>query len=520
MNWWQRFLGWLNFPQTDGQLGGRATPIHSATHVAVRATSPQPLPAGRASLDSAANLVYSSNWVMQPPTEPDTFWRLHNLDVAHLDVMSPKELLDMLVDLSEDVGYAVWQFQRLCNPGYEYKVYRLGSDKREHVAGRAHVDQLISRLRDLYGSFDVVLGRFFMGAYLRGGFCGELVLDAAARESVDLVSPDPYSVRFRQVNDPIRGKVWQPGQMQGGKFVPLDIPTFRYIPVDPAPASPYGRALASPSLFLAIFSLGLLHDVKRVIMQQGYKRMDITLNTEQAMDSFSFDPQGYDTLGDYVRAAMAEVKRIYRSLEPDDAFLHTDIFELGSPVGTIDSDSIGAIDKIMERLEKKITRALKSNGVVMDTGENLNQTDSNRKWEIHAAGIKSLQHHCEAMLESLLDLSLQAKGIQAFVQFRFAELRAAEMFRDEQTKAMQIQNARNLYEAGYTSQDESSLYAIGHNADQPEPRKPIVQLDFQEDNNSGNEDFSKPEEETNRDLKLNVAILEKPATVNHRNGAR
>ena len=248
-----------------------------------------------------------------------------------------------------------------------------------------------------------------------------LVLDRIATESDDLVAPEPYSIRFRKRKDPVRGEVWQPGQWQGGSsFVPLDIPTFLYIPIDPAPASPYGRSLAQPALFSAIFSLGLLHDIKRVIMQQGYKRMDIVIDIEKAMDSFAYDPQGMATLGEYIRAAVDDVSRTYALLEPEDAFVHTDLFKLEVPTGTVDSDSIGAIDTIIQRLEGSVTRALKSNSLIMDTTNSTSETDSNRRWEIHAASVKSLQHYCEAMLESLLTVSLQAKGIQARVEFKFA----------------------------------------------------------------------------------------------------
>lgn len=501
MNW----NDWLRAVFTPYQ---DAPPVQETKRLVTPAQSPRPVPAGRVSLDSAAtSTLWGTSWAITSPPDHESMWRLSNLDVEHLDSRSPKELLDMLIDLSDEISKAVWDFQRLCNPGYECKVYALGNDKVESPQGKAHIDEFLAQLRDLHGSVDVVLGRFFMGAYLRGAFCGEIVLDAQARGSVDLVAPDPFSVRFKKVIDPVRGEVWQPGQWQGAKFTPLDIPTFRYIPVDPAPASPYGRSLASPALFTAIFMLGLMHDVKRVIMQQGYKRMDIVMDMELARDAFDMDPQGYDTLGAYVQAAIAEVRDTYRQLEPDDAFFHTDIFTLSVPVGTVDSDSIGAIDVIIERLEKKITRALKSNQVVMDTGENTNETDSNRKWEIHAAGIKSLQHRCEDMLESLLNLSLRAAGIQARVEFRFAELRASEMFRDEQTRAMRIQNSRNEYEAGYTSQDESSNNAVGHDADQEEPRKPIVKLDFAQDNNNGSDALNQSSDERSIAIPVKSAIL-------------
>jgi hypothetical protein len=417
-----------------------------------------------------------------------------DIDTNHLDWFTPRELLNMLIDVSPDISAAAWQFQRMCNPGFECRVYELGSDTVESSEGSQYVSTFFERLRQLYGSMDIVLGRYFMGAFLAGAFVSEIVLDQNF-DSIDLVAPDPEYIRFRKRKDPIRGEVWEPGQWQDGKFVSLDLPTFRYLPVDPVPASPYGRALAAPALFTAIFILSLLHDIKRVIMQQGYKRMDIELNTEMAFDNFNYDSQGNDNFGSYVYSAINQVKNIYRTLQPDDAFIHTDMFSVNTPTGTIDLDSIGAVDKIMERLERQITRALKSNGVVMDTSNNTNESDSNRKWEIYAAGIKSLQHHCENMMESQLQVGMQAKGIQGRVMFRFAELRASEMLRDEQAQAMRTQNARNNYEAGFVSQDEASNYAVNHNADQPEPRKAVEPLDLVKDDNSGNEELDKQNED-------------------------
>lgn len=449
------------------------------------------LPVGRTSTDTGNTFLLGNAWVVQPPADAENFWRLQDIDTNNLDAITPQELLDLLADLSPDISFAIWNFIRLCNPGHEVKIYKPGT-KEIDLVSQQHIDNFILLLRDKYGSFDVVLARLFIGAYLRGAFCAELVLDGEGRESVDLATPDPFSVRFRRKSDPILGMVWQPGQWQFSQFVPLDIPTFKYIPIDPMPGVPYGRSLASPALFTAIFLLSAWHDIKRVIMQQGYKRMDIVLNTEMAMENYNYDSLGKTSFGAYINSIIDSIKTVYSQLQPDDAFIHGDMFTLSSPVGTIDSDSIGAIDKIIDRLEGTITRALKTNRVVQDTGDNTNETDSNRKWEIHAAGIKSLQHLCENLLESLFSLSLQAAGLQGTVEFRLAELRASEMFRDEQTQQLKTQNARDSYDAGYVSQDEASIYATGHPADQQTPRAirnsetPLVQ-----DNNSGNEDLSK-----------------------------
>lgn len=448
--------------------------IDEAPAVATRASvpvasEPRPTPTGRVSLDMPSTVI-SDSWIVVPPPDYESSWRTLNLDANHLDTLPPHELLDMLADLSPEISRALWDFQRLCNPGWEVKCFRPNSEKTEYKRAQDAVDTFMAALRAEYGACDVVWGRLFVGAFMRGAFCAELVLDGAGRLPLDIATPDPHSIRFRKRRDEVRGEVWQPGQWQQAGFVPLDIPTFRYLPVDPMPGVPYGRPLAAPALFTSIFLLSLMHDVKRVVMQQGYRRMDISIDTEQAATSYQMSPDGYATFGEYVAGAVAAVKTAYLALEPDDAFIHSDMVVLNTPAGTVDSDSISAIDRIIEKLERMATRALKSNSLLMGNDESASETDSNRRWEIHAAGIKSLQHYAENMLESLLTLALEAQGIQARVEFRFAELRAAEELRDAQTEQMKIQNARAKYDHGWTSQDEASNEVTGHDAEEEEPR--------------------------------------------------
>lgn len=457
--------------------------------VALATSDKTPPPAGRTSLDSELSTTLTNKWTITAPDDYQSHWRWVNMDIENLDEYSAKDLIDMLADVSPELSRAMWDFNRFCNPGWEVKIFNLGDEDALNPEGTEHVADFFERLRKEYGSVDIVLDRIFTNAYWRGAICSELVLDGEAFESLDIAVPDPFSVRFRRKLDPVRKEIWEAGQWQNGKFVSLAIPTFWYLPVDPAPASPYGRPLAAPALFTLIFLLSLLHDVKRVVMQQGYKRMDIVLNMEAALDAFSYDQQGYETFGAYTRGAIEAVRSAYRSLKPDDAFIHTDLFSLEPPAGTIDSDSISAISTIIERLEKMATRALKSNSLLMDTGASPSETDSNRRWEIHVAGIKAIQHLVENMLESMLLVSLQAKGIQARVEFRFSELRASEMLRDEQTRQMRLQNNIGEYQAGFVSQNEASNNQVNHDADQQKPRGPVESDGLVQDNSSGEENL-------------------------------
>ncbi|GIW06371.1 MAG: hypothetical protein KatS3mg060_1176 [Dehalococcoidia bacterium] len=445
-------------------LGGRAP----------RPSSPPP----RARALAGGRVTVDHGWfglaplALVPPPDAERPWSLALLDSRTLAALSPQRLVELLADWSPDVSRALFDFLRLTNPGWTAQALRPGSQEPDE-RGQAALDAFLADLRRQYGSCDVVWGRLFLSAFLRGALFVELVLDAAGRRPVDLVVPDPFTARFRMVADPVRGQVWQLGQLQHGRFVPLDRPTVRYVPIDPLPGSPYGRPLITPALFTTLFLLGLLHDLRRVVAQQGYTRLDLEIDLTQlaeAMPQLREDPAAWQA---WVEELTDQVKRAYQALEPDDAFVHSNVVKVNRPVGAVDAASIGGIDRVLTSLERLAMRALKTMPMLMGTTDGVSEANANRQWEIHVAGIKSIQHHAESTLEELLGLALQAQGIPAVVRFRFAELRAAEMLRDAQTEAARIANAIAKYEAGWISHEEASLEVTGRPPAAPAPRTAV-----------------------------------------------
>lgn len=425
----------------------------------------------RHSSDSGQGLVGGAMQTLAP-LSADSEWRERNLDNRALDRTSPAKLLELLADISPEVSKGLWDFLRLCNPGFTATAMRLSGNSPAPKAAQDALTALLNKLKTRHGDTNVVIGRLFIGAFLRGAFAGELVLDKAGRVPLDLATPDPGSFQFKQVEDADLGMVWQAGQWQKGQWVPLDMETVRYVPIDPFPGKPHGRSLASPALFPCLFLITLLHDLKRVVQQQGYPRIDLSIvldKFKQSMpDEAEDDPEVFAT---WLKDITDQVSAAYAQLEPDDAYIHTDAVSVNRPVGAVDSSSLGAIDGLVKLLERMATRALKSMPLLMGTSEGTSEANANRQWEIHAAGIKALQHLCEGLLEHLLTLAMQAQGFACTVQFRFAELRAAEMLRDAQTEEKRINNARAKYDYGWISQDEASQEVTGHDADVPEPRR-------------------------------------------------
>jgi hypothetical protein len=405
------------------------------------------------------------------PAAPIADWQRLDLSSRALDTVSPAQLLELLADVSPDVSKALWDFLRFCNPGWTALAVRPSGAPAPQSA-QTVLHATITTIGERHGAIDVLLGRLWIGAFLRGAFFAELVLDADSRVALDIATPDPDSARFRSVNDPLLGSIWQLGQYQHGEWMVLDSPTIRYIPIDPFPHSPYGRSLASPALFPCLFLIALLHDLKRVVQQQGYPRIDVAINLEQILKVLPpdvlDDPEAAQA---FVQHVTQQVKDAYAQLQPDDAYIHTDNITVNRPVGTLDSSMLGAVDGLIRALERMATRALKSMPLLMGINEGTTETLANRQWEVHAAGIKALQHLCEGLLEHLLSLAMQAQGQPYRVQWRFAELRSAELLRDEQTAEKRHKNAAFAYSQGWFSQEQAAQYAVGQAPDADAPRR-------------------------------------------------
>lgn len=432
--------------------------------------SSRALGGGRASIDRPEDM-YASGLAVITPFGADDYWRNFSLDEKTLDRVSPTKLMELLADISPEVSRALWDFLRMCNPGWAAKAVKPGTETQDKQA-QPVLDAMLKQLKDMYGSFDVVIGRLFISAFLRGAFFSEIVLDVDGRMMVDLVTPDPAFVTFRRAIDPLRGAVWQMGQWQGADWVPLDRPTIRYIPVDPFPGKPDGRPLASSALFTSLFLMGMLHDLRRVIANQGYPRNDIQWEFEKLLAMMpEEDKENPQKVKEWADNLQRSIETAYEALEPDDTYIHSDAIKVNQPVGSLNASSLGAVDGLFKGLERMATRALKTMPLLMATTDGVSEANANRQWEIHVAGIKALQHLCESLLEWEFGLALQAQGIAASVQFRFSELRAAELLRDAQVELLNINAARSKYDNGWITQDEAALQGAGKTkAAEKEPR--------------------------------------------------
>jgi hypothetical protein len=129
-------------------------------------------------------------------------------------------------------------------------------------------------------------------------------------------------------------------------------------------------------------------------------------------------------------------------------------------------------------LERMATRPLQSMPLLMGITDGGSEANANRQWEIHAAGVKTVQHFAETLLGRLLTLGLQVQGVVATVEVRYAEVRAAEELRDALTFLLKLKGAELAEWFGYVTADEAAEYATGHGVPEAikDERVPLLNL--------------------------------------------
>lgn len=416
--------------------------------------------------DSPLNYMLPAMYVA-PHMRQENRWRLEQLESTNLDQLSAEEVMEILIDMSPEMSRALWDLTRMFLAGFEVNAFKAGSEDVPDPVGQAAVDAFMADVAYLYGSFEVPLTRIVIGGIMRGAFFAEIVLDREGRMPVDLATPDPWLVRFREKNDPVRGTIWEPGQMVEGEFVSIDVPTVRYVPIDQLPGRPEGRSPLIPALGPSLFLLSLMIDMKRVIQQQGYPRIDIEVDVEAMNEvleagEFDTDEEMASALFAAVDEALHNVAAQYENVPPDAAYIHSSLIRINGVVGAVDASSMGAVGEMIQALERQASRGSKMMPLLMGLVDTADESDANRQWEIMSEGVSSMQHKCEAMLEHLMEQGMQAQGIATTIKVRFAELRVAELMRDSQVDALRLQTAIGRERVGYSTPDEAALYATGH----------------------------------------------------------
>jgi hypothetical protein len=393
-----------------------------------------------------------------------------SLDDRRFTNLTIPNMIDALIDAHPDVSYAVWNYLRIGNTPYEIIVERLGSGKR-WVQAERDIHQIFENLDlpnvDNYESsrsLSKVINQMLLSAVIRGAVACELVLSQGLDDVAFIAPVDPATIEFRIQNDR-----YVPSQ--DNERIILDIPTFFYEGLDERIDDPYGRSPIISALNIVVFQLQVLNDIKAVVHNHGYPRVDIKIIEEVLLNRMPITIRNNEKKKqEWLRDRMSEIINMYSGLEPDDAFVHFDSIQIDTTGGNKSGGAMIDPEKLMNAIDNLIMTGLKTLSTILGRRSTGN-TESFAKLEIklYIQGVRAMQEVVERILSKALTLALNIKGKQGVVKFRFKPVEIRTDLEKEQMKQTKLLNLQFMYNMGWISHEEASYEAVGHAPVAPQP---------------------------------------------------
>jgi hypothetical protein len=391
-------------------------------------------------------------------------------DITSLEqsYLSASQLLALLPDLSSDIGLAVWNVLRLGSTGFNYTVKDpAGQDDAD---GKSILDGLLGRINQHGGGLTGLIVQWLQCGFLQGAISGEAALVESLQDIEDLYVIDPSTISFKRDENTML-QMWHTPPTGSANKILLNPEKSWYIPIDPWVDDPYGRPPAAPVLQEVWFDVMLIADLRKVVHNQGWPRIDIKIIEEVLTNTApAFVKNDPEKFADWLNDRLAEIQTAYNDLQPDDTFVHYDSVEIN------ESESGGKIfdaTSVIRVIERRMTKALKQLPILMASNEGVTETHGTVQWQIFVAGLRSLQEPIGFLMSKMLQLSLEVLGRQGSVECWFEPIRTTDRKADADAESIEIKNAITKWAAGFQSWEESSIEVTGsappEGVEEPDP---------------------------------------------------
>lgn len=394
------------------------------------------------------------------------------------------QLLALLPDLNADVGLAVWNINRLGSLGFSYTVKDSQGQDDENL--KNILDGIVDRINEQFGGIGNLITQWLQSAYLQGAVAGEIVLTENLNDIDDIYAVDPACIVF---NNTAEGKLQANYVSATGGIIPLNHELFYYIPIDPMIDDPYGRPPAAPALQDVWFDIGIMVDLKKVVHNQGWPRIDIKLLGEVILNNAPASVKNDAAkLSDWLNAQLDAVTTAYNNLQPDDSFVHYDCVEVNQAT---EGGQLFDPTAVMRIIERRLIKGLKQIPILMASNEATTETLGTVQWQIFVAGLESLQAPIRFILSKMFQVALEVLGYQGRVEVEFEKLRTTDRLNDANAEAVEIKNAIQKWAAGWQTWAESAIEITGsappEGAIEPDPESlGIASLSGNNANNNNN----------------------------------
>ena len=410
--------------------------------------------AGQSTIDGPIDEVTPLNYIASP-RNPWESWEFKELDEDNLSRYTIDQIYDIIVSISPEASLSLWHANRFVNPYFWFEF-----DNPEDARTIEAVDRWMEMFTNYYGGFDTIVAQAIAGLFTRGSLFAEMVFDSVGGgllEPVDLLVRDPIWVRFQKQEDPKRGRVWHYGQWINNRFVSFqNDPTVLYMPIDPFPGPMYGRSMMGSSIYCTIFIVGMLRDIRRVIANQGYPRLDISVDLESLETIYnqlkSANPETA-SFPEWAQSQMDNITALYNKLQAHQAFVHDTSVNVNPHPGAL-NQQLSMLDEIIRMLERQLVRAFKTVPLLHGSNESLAESQADAQWVIYTESINALKRAIAIVMSLFFTYALRMSGIMNRARLHFGIVNEMQAKLRAETRQIEIQNVVLQMDAGLIDLEE------------------------------------------------------------------
>ena len=381
-------------------------------------------------------------------------WRLDFFDEAEIMHYTVQEVMDIATSISTEVSQALWHLKLFSNP---YFWFEMEYESRET---ELELERILDNITQIIGGWDAIMSQIINGIFILGEAVLELVLTQDASEGEYIVVQDPTGFIFKQEKHPRTGSnVWGYGQYIMGQYKSfLFDPTVIFIGFQPGFGPPRGRAIMESSLYIVLSIMGFIRDIRRVIANQGYPRLDIELNFKELSALYAqLKASGEVTsnFNEWVTGEMDTIRKLYAMLKPDEAFVHLDGVKVNPHPGAL-NQSMSLFNDLFDFLGRQAANGLHTNWVLQNlrNSGSWGSKESDVMWEIYGEGIGSIQQLISIAASPLFNYALRLKGDPNRVWMHYGEVNESLEYQRAQTRQLHLQNAGLQLDYGLASLEE------------------------------------------------------------------
>lgn len=399
--------------------------------------------------------------------EKQFFWYEGIIKRDQLRSKETMETLRTIRDINPDASMAIWNFLRLSNQGHELECLKhTGSNDKQ---GLEYLNSIAKKVGALYGGgADQLINVLNLTAYTQGAIALEVELNEGLNGVVDFHAVDPSTLDFRKDKD--TGEIQLVQKQSDGIYKILNREQVFYQPLDPDIGDPYGRSPILPVLQIIFFQVEVLKDLKAVAHNQGHSRLDIAIAEEMIMKNIPQDikAKGAQAMIEFANTFIKSIENQFKSLKPDDNLFHPDFIKVDMVGGT--SGKSMDITKLIDVINQQVVTSLKQLPILLGRNEGSTETHGTVQWQIHVAGIESIQRGVKRVMERAYNLALQIQGKQSRARLTFNKLRTTDRFKEAQAEEIETRTKVVQIQQGWIDHNEAANEMVGHDAvAEPQP---------------------------------------------------